>query len=119
MNRKTYLIHSVLVLAALLILGYIYLYEDLSDEVQTGLRADIYVDDVLFNSVFLSCEKEIIQIKTMYGENALMVINDGIEMTFSTCPDQICIHAFGFQSSAGGMIICLPNRVFVVIEDAN
>lgn len=56
-----------------------------------------------------------IEINTKYGHNTLHVAPGAISVTYSDCPDGICV-AQGAISQSGVPIICMPHRLSVRIE---
>ena len=49
------------------------------------------------------------------GSNTLIVENGEAWISEANCPDKLCI-GFGKISKNGEIIVCLPNRLIVVIE---
>lgn len=52
------------------------------------------------------------------GENGLMTVvvsHGAVRVTESGCPDQVCVKT-GAVSTAGGVIVCVPNGVVVRVE---
>jgi hypothetical protein len=49
------------------------------------------------------------------GEMTLRVENNGIRVLHSLCPNQVCVRQ-GAARRAGEMLVCVPNRVVVLIR---
>ncbi|MBQ8304996.1 MAG: NusG domain II-containing protein [Blautia sp.] len=102
MKKKDYLVIGTLLLLALL--SWLLLQNRGKD--YGGIR--ITVDSRIFGEYSLA-EDQIIPI----GDTNVCEIRDGRAfMTEATCPDHLCIHQKSI-GSAGGAIICLPNRVII------
>ncbi len=85
----------------------------------TGVAyADIMVEGKHYDTVLLTEEEQLIEIKTSHGLNLLKVHDHGIEMIEADCPDQICV-GFGHIHKLNEKIVCLPNRIFVEIIGAD
>ncbi len=52
------------------------------------------------------------------GEMLLQVANRRIRVLRSTCPNQVCVRQ-GAASRPGEMLVCVPNRVVILIRRAN
>ena len=52
------------------------------------------------------------------GENTVRVENGRIAVTGASCPDKICVKR-GFISGAQPPIVCLPNKLTVVVSGDN
>jgi len=52
------------------------------------------------------------------GEMLLQMANRRIRILRSTCPNQVCVRQ-GAVSRPGEMLVCVPNRVVVLIRHAN
>ncbi|MCR3921317.1 MAG: NusG domain II-containing protein [Firmicutes bacterium] len=115
MKRLDLLIVVVIVLIGAALFGYNYQQQQRAQEQADQLRAGIYVDGKYYQEFALTKNEEIIEIETDFGKNILRIHDEGIEMIDADCPDQLCIH-FGFKQRVGDMIVCLPNRVHMVIE---
>jgi hypothetical protein len=80
----------------------------------------IEVDGKLYGEYDLNTVEipKTIEIETNYGYNNIKILNEGIIMYESNCPDQICVNS-GIINKANEMIVCLPNRVVVRIESSS
>lgn len=76
---------------------------------------EIYVDGNLVFQLDLNADAVIDLEKTDFHIPVVVEVKDGkVRVTESNCPDKLCVHSSAV-SSAGGMIICLPNRVVVKV----
>ena len=109
------IITAILVISAgLWALNSLYLKSSI--QVDADTYAIVSVNSDHYMSIPLTAEEDIIEIKTIYGSNTLSKHDNGVEMIDSTCPDKIC-HTFGFISKPGQVIVCMPNRLIVHIDD--
>lgn len=53
---------------------------------------------------------------TSFGDNTITIEGGAVRMVSSTCPNHDCVD-FGSIESGAAMILCLPNRLLVSIED--
>ncbi len=49
------------------------------------------------------------------GTNTLVIENGYAWLSDAQCPDQLCVH-MGKIHNSSGIIVCLPNRLYVTIE---
>ena len=79
-----------------------------------GLRAEIYLDGELVETVDLTALTEEREIRV--GEHVTVLAAPGqVRIKHSDCPDKLCEH-MGWTSSPAKPIICLPNRVTVAVS---
>lgn len=76
-----------------------------------GNFAVVYVDGQRVEEYSLAEDVDIM----VNGTNHFIIENKEAYLEDATCPDKLCVH-MGHISKAGEMIICLPNRVMIVIE---
>jgi hypothetical protein len=76
-----------------------------------GLRAEIYLDGTLVQSVALAKQQEI-RLESASGYNVLQVGPQGIRMLEADCRNQDCLRS-GLQTRPSGLIACLPHRLLV------
>ncbi len=75
----------------------------------------IYVDNELVATLPINEDKEY-DISGANGSHNLLVVENGnVYMKEADCPDKICIQT-GIVTELTQTIMCLPNRVVVVIE---
>ncbi len=79
-----------------------------------GTNAAIYLDGELFCTVDLSDVSEPYSIKVGDG-NVVRVEKGRIRMESADCPDRLCVNQ-GWSSSAAKPIVCLPNRVMIMVD---
>ena len=76
----------------------------------------IYVDSQKYASYVISEGTEkTVTVQTDSGYNQVKLQSNGVQMIESNCSNHDCIR-MGTISHAGDMIICLPNKVMVVLE---
>ena len=97
-----------LIIAVVLILLSMWLFMP-----ETGDSAAIYVDGELYRRVSLSEDCEI-KVKSKFGENTVAVKDGKVKITHSDCPGKDC--EVGEISETARSLVCLPNRLTVIIE---
>lgn len=80
---------------------------------EKGNSAAIYVDGELYKRVALSEDAEI-NVKSKYGENTVIIKNEKVSIIHSDCPGKDCEK--GEISDTSRSLVCLPNRLTVIIE---
>jgi hypothetical protein len=81
-------------------------------------KVEIYVDGELYDTIIPTGEERLVDIRTQYGYNRLMVYPDGVKMIEADCPSQTCVHTSKRSLSggiSGGVIACLPHKVLVKV----
>ena len=54
------------------------------------------------------------------GDGNTCRIEDGeVYMAEANCPDQICVHSLPLGKDSPGSIVCLPNGIVVLVENAD
>ena len=110
-KRDIILIACVLIaaLAALLIINLTK---------QSGTVAVIYTNNEEYARMPLDVDAEIVIYSDGKEANTLVVQNGKAYISSASCPDKICVNTGGI-SNENEMIVCLPNKVIVVIEKEN
>lgn len=80
-----------------------------------GGVAAIYVDGELYKSVPLS-ENAHIVVESEFGTNTVVIKNSVVTITDSDCENKLC--EAEHISETAHSIVCLPNRLSVIIEDS-
>lgn len=107
MKRKDlWLIGAILFIALVSALAFQFTKE-------SGARLRITVDGKEYGVYSLSKDQNI----TIGDTNICRIAGGSVKMTEADCPDQLCIHQKAIDAR-GGTIVCLPNRVFLEIIDA-
>ena len=79
---------------------------------KTGARVDVEIDGNLVASYTLDTDGEFI----LNGGTNVLVIKDGYAyLTYADCPDHTCVKT-GKIKYAGQSIICLPNKVAIIVR---
>ena len=97
-----------LVLLALLGLGGLLLFSG-----KGAAGAEVYMDGVLVEKLDLRFVPQPYTLDLGEG-NRLEVQQGRVRMVWADCPDQICVHQ-QWSSSPSRPIVCLPNRVTVLL----
>lgn len=80
---------------------------------QSGECVNIYVDGGIYKSLPLEKDSEI-AVQSDFGTNKVVIKDKKVFVTDATCPDHLCEkHVI---EKSGRSIVCLPNRMSVVIE---
>lgn len=61
-------------------------------------------------------QDEILYYEGPIGQTAIHFLDGAAAITSSDCPDQVCVHVFGWISKPNQLSVCLPNMVLVQIE---
>jgi len=115
--RKGDLIIGVVVLVIMSILGvgYYFYINSMGDE----RYVNIYLENKLYHSIELTSETdEFITVESEYGINKIHIYNNGFEVIYADCPDKDDVRE-GFVNLPGYAVICLPNKLKIIIEDNN
>ncbi len=80
---------------------------------KSGEKVCIYVDSREYKTVSLN-ENITLNIETEYGKNTVVVNNGEVFIEETDCPNKLCRKSK--ISRAGQSIVCLPNRVSILIE---
>lgn len=108
MNRNDALLIAALLLCALLVGARFVLGE-------TGARsALIEVDGVAVGEMLLG-SPAVFQGEGAAGPFTVEVTPEGVRVTQSACPDQLCVRQ-GLISRAGQSVVCLPNHLCVTLS---
>ncbi len=78
-----------------------------------GEEVSIYVDSEVYKTISLR-ENTTINIETEYGKTAVVVAGGEVFIKETDCPNKLCKKSA--ISKAGQSIVCLPNRVSILIE---
>lgn len=108
---KSRVFAAILLAAALLAAGFLLLRP------KGGMAAEIYLDGELVQTIDLDTLTEPVEIPVGDG-NILQAEKGRVRMLSADCPDQLCVH-MGWTDSPAKPIVCLPNRVTVVITGTN
>ncbi len=80
------------------------------------IMAYVYYDDTLVLKIDLDKEDTYTVIGEV-GELEIKVKDKALWVSHSTCPDRICVHQ-GKISKKNQTITCLPNKIYICIEQA-
>lgn len=101
------LLGGILLIAAAAV-GFLLLFSG-----QGAATAEIYRDGNLIRRIDLGSVTSPFTLDVGEG-NTLEVEQGRVRMLRANCPDQICVHQ-SWSSSAAKPIVCLPNRVTVIL----
>ena len=103
---------DLLLILGLLILGGVLFFAARGAAAPSGGSVVVYVDGEEAERYPLSRNGTF----ALNGGTNTLVIEDGYAwLSDATCPDQLCVHMGRIHNSTG-IIVCLPNRLYVVIE---
>ena len=108
---KTKIFAAILAAAALISLAFLLLRP------HDGASAEIYVDGELLCTIDLDTLTEPLEIPAGEG-NVVLAEKGRVRMLSADCPDKLCVQ-MGWSDSPARPIVCLPNRVTVVITGKN
>lgn len=118
-QKKAVLLTAVLLIIAVLCVGWIYVVSHNPPKNSQPLYADLYQNGELLQTIRLD---------TVTGEytfevpgengalNTVCVRPGSIAIVSASCPDQICVHQ-GFISTSLLPITCLPNRLVIQVRE--
>ena len=107
---KSKVFAAILIVAALLSAGLLLLRP------KDGAKAEIWLDGELVRTINLDTLTEPLEIP-VGGGNVVQAEKGRVRMLSADCPDKLCVH-MGWTDSPAMPIVCLPNRVTVVITGA-
>ena len=77
----------------------------------------INIDGDIYNEYHLNHD-EIIEIDIDDKKNIIQIKDKKVSMTYSNCPDNICVNQ-GQINSSFVPIVCLPHKIIVSVENSN
>jgi hypothetical protein len=102
---------AVALSAAVTVFFFLYAYAG-----QTG-QARLYIQEESQTLVYpLNADREI-SVSGPLGETHILIRGGGAFVADSPCRDKLCL-SMGHISRRGGWIACLPNRVFLRVEES-
>lgn len=104
-RRNDRLLGVCIILAAILCLG---IYRMTS---RTGAEAVVYINGERTAAYPLWEDAQVL----LNGTNLLVIRNGMADITEADCPDKLCVGQSAISRS-GESLVCLPNRMIVVIE---
>jgi hypothetical protein len=114
MKKGDMLLIVLLLVVAVSIFASNRVISSAAERQQGATKAVISLDGEVYQTIDLSWQTDMVEIRTKRGYDLLKVHDNGIEVVESDCPQKICI-SMGFINRAGQTIICLPNRMIVEI----
>ena len=75
----------------------------------------VYADD---RKKVYSLDDADFEIKSQHGRVKVQIRSGRARLVESSCPDQWCLR-MGWIDEPGESIVCLPSRIFLVMEDEN
>lgn len=112
--------YDIGLIAAIIVINVFFiLYGGRNAISQNKKIAYIYSDNKLYGEYVLTDDvKEDVKIESKTGYNTLHIEDGQIWIHDASCPDKICIQQ-GKISHDGEVIVCIPNKMFIKIEDDN
>lgn len=116
---KTILINKREIIIVALFLTIALVSYLITNNNKQGAIVRIEIGQVLYGDYSLSKNQEIF-VNDSHGHNLLKcrIKDNAIRVTYSTCPDKICVKQ-GRISSSGQAIVCLPNKVVISIINSS
>jgi hypothetical protein len=103
----------ILILIILVSVGAYFGITKYNESKEGALKAEIYVNKKLYDTVSLSEEKTI-KIDQNGKINIVHVHDGGVEIEDANCPDDVCVKT-GFVNTKSRGIVCIPHTVQVKI----
>lgn len=114
MKKGDKLLIGILGLIAVVLFGYVYFGQAFGEK---GPYALISVNQRVYHTLDLGKAQDEVVTYTDAGITYTVEIKDHqICMQHIECPDQICVHT-GYTDNKYIPIICLPNKVMIVVSD--
>jgi len=86
--------------------------ESTAEAYEGNKYARITIDREHYQTVKITDNEQLIEVRSKRGYNLLQIKDGGIRMLEADCPDDLC-KLMGFKDQIGETIVCLPNRVLV------
>lgn len=103
----------VIIMMAFVGIGYLIYINSMDN----NRYVNIYVERKLYKSIKLDETVDlIIEITTEHGYNKIHIHDNGVEVIEADCPNKDDVRQ-GFVKMPGFPIICVPNRLKIIIED--
>lgn len=99
---------DLIIIAVVVILLLVWVFSQ-----SGGSTVEINVNGKLYKEVPLSENNEIV-VESEFGKNTVVIKNGRVSVTDSDCPGKDC--EAGYISKASRSIVCLPNRLTVIIK---
>ena len=106
---------KVLSFSLLLISLFAVVFQGFYPSDENGRKIVITVDGEVYGEYDFSDEERIIEIKTDYGENIVVIDKDSVWVNEADCPDKLDVKSGKIQKP-GQMIVCLPNKMMIEIS---
>ncbi len=108
-TRLDYIIWIGIIVLAL---GGVLYYQQI--DVKGQNKIEITVDGEVYDIIPLTRDMEDVsrEVQGFIGTTYIEISGSRARVTFSDCPDKICVHS-SWINKPGQMIVCLPNRVVV------
>jgi hypothetical protein len=103
----------ILILTILLSVGVYFGITKYNESKEGDLKAEIYVNKKLYETISLKEEKTI-TINQDGKINVVHVHDGGVEIEDANCPDKVCVKT-GFVNTKSRGIVCIPHTVQVKI----
>ncbi len=110
--KKADIILAVCAAAAALVLSVVFWLKPFEGQ----LYASVYIDGEFIEAIPLQEELSETEIKTQYGTNTIMILDDKVYINESDCTYQQCV-ASGSISRISQSLVCAPHSLVVTIED--
>ncbi len=113
MKKLDFIIIILLLLVSAISLFALGIYKGRPVDTRT---VEIKIDGKVYDSFEWTddLQKEI-KLDTQFGLNIIVIDSDGLRMSYSDCPDQVCVRD-GTIDSPGEILVCLPHRLIVEIK---
>ncbi|MDP3058723.1 MAG: NusG domain II-containing protein [bacterium] len=109
---KRIIIFAIFAAAILGLLGMLWHYYSAE-----GLVVRVEINNQLYTIKTLKADTfERLVVQGANGESVVEIDGARVRMVESACPDKLCVKV-GYISRAGEVIVCLPNRVLIIIKE--
>ncbi len=115
-NEKIIKLGDIIVIAVLLLASLVIFLSSLPSRSAPAAQAVVTVNGEIYGRYPLDTDREIV-IEQNGHMNTLEISDGAVRVKSADCPDRSCVHQ-GFITKGGEVIVCLPARLTVTLENA-
>lgn len=114
MRRGDVLILTLVLIAGLLLLGFSYWQSQNSIQGATLVVKNTATDT---RQVYPLGKDARFTVEGVLGDSTIEIQDGKARFVSSPCPDQICIHVFGWIEKEYQLSFCLPNQILLEVQE--
>lgn len=112
MNKRIF--KEIIIIIVLILIGVVFIWARNKDT--SADEVIVYVDGKEYGTYSLN-HNCVVEIKSENGTNTLKIENGHAYVIEASCPDHICMGMNAIGADSPGVIVCLPNKVIVELND--